>query len=171
MGKIPKEMLQATDRLYARYGTNYMDAAGQDDPDVKIILAWRAGLEKEKPRVSTKLVKKDPKSPMNRRKFRRMPAEHRYRYLTALKHAHPDWSEEKLCSWIGISMIEYWTYKSKQAATTVYKYLIFTETGDFINGYFDLDEIGRLYDVGKKTKHLTTLKAELKRKGYILRKR
>lgn len=170
MGKIPKEMLQATDRLYARYGASYMKEAPTDDPDVKVILKWRSKIAREKARESVQ-IKKDPKSPMNHRKFLRMDSEHRHRYLRALKHAHPDWSEEKLCSWIGISMIEYWTYKNKQAATTVYKYLIFTETGDFINGYFDLDEIGRLYDVGKKTKHLTTLKAELKRKGYILRKR
>lgn len=170
MGKIPKEMLQATDRLYARYGASYMKEAPTDDPDVKVILKWRSKIAREKTRESVQ-IKKDPKSPMNHRKFLRMDSEHRHRYLRALKHAHPDWSEEKLCSWIGISMIEYWTYKNKQAATTVYKYLIFTETGDFINGYFDLDEIGRLYDVGKKTKHLTTLKAELKRKGYILRKR
>ena len=170
MGKIPKETLQATDRLYARYGASYMKVAPADDPDVKVILKWRSKIVRDKPWESVQ-IKKDPKSPMNHRKFLKMDSEHRHRYLRALKHAHPDWSEEKLCSWIGISMIEYWTYKNKQAATTVYKYLIFTETGDFINGYFDLDEIGRLYDVGKKTKHLTTLKAELKRKGYILRKR
>lgn len=160
MGKLPKEMLQATDRLYARYGASYMKEAPADDPDVKIVLEWRSQLKKRPP--------ENKKSPMTHKKFFDMHTDKRHKYLRSLKKVHPDWAVADICSWVGISSSEYY---DELGAMRYSKYLIFTLDGKFVNGYPSLDEIGQLYGVGRKTKRLPAVTAELYRLGFILKKR
>lgn len=160
MSKLPKDMLDATTRLFRRYGTNYMDKAPTDDPDVKIVLEWRSQLKKRPP--------KNEKSPMTHKKFFDMHTDKRRKYLRSLKKVHPDWTVDDICSWVGISSSEYYD----ELGTTKYsKFQIFTVDGKFINNYPSLDEIGQLYGVGRKTKRLPAVTAELYRLGFILRKR